>query len=138
MKKVDFTRVCVYDSVLAGDVVIDFPTEQQWKMKIENVRFVLPDGVVWNDMIGYIKVYSEGTHFIGSVTVNGDVKVRDTALPVIWPDQAGRQQVIGMFRGLSNAGSVGFYFSVLDKDKKKLELAQLIVVFVMTADDGRV
>jgi hypothetical protein len=138
MRKLDFNRVCVYDSTLGGDVIVDFPTDQQWKMKIENIRFTLPAETTWQDPIGFIKIYSEGSHFIGNVVVNGDIKVRDTALPLIWPDQVGRQQVIGLFRGLSNAGPVGFNFALLDKDKKKLTLDQLIVIFSMVAEDGKV
>ena len=138
MKKIDFNRVCVYDSNLEGDTVIEFSIEQQWKMKIDNIRFTMPPDTQWTDNIGFIKIYSEGSHFIGNVVVNGDLKVRDTALPVIWPDQVGRQQVIGTFRGLSNSGSVGFSFALLDANKKKVQLAQLIVVFSMVAEDGKV
>ena len=138
MKKIDFNKVCVYDSNLQGDTVIEFSIEQQWKMKIVNIRFTMPHEAVWTDNIGFIKIYSEGSQFVGTMAINGDVKVRNTGLPVIWPDQAGRQQVIGTFRGLSNSGSVGFSFALLDANKKKVELAQLIVVFSMVAEDGKV
>lgn len=138
MKKLDFQRIAVWDSSVEGDVVIDFPTELQWKMKIDQIRFTaLPESPAWTDQIGYIKIYSEASQFVGNVIVNGPIKIRDHALPVLYPDQIARTSVLGLFRGVSNSGPVGFRFGILNGSKQKVDMEKIIIVFTITAEDGK-
>jgi hypothetical protein len=137
MKTICFQRIAAYDSKQDGDVVIEFPNELQWKMRVEHVRFEMPVGEVWTHPIGYLKIYSDSSQFIGTVVTNGGVRMRDNALPIMYPDQAGRPTAIGTFRGVSNGGPVGFHFAVLGDDKKKIEMGRIIVIFTIFAEDGK-
>jgi hypothetical protein len=133
----EFHRVGLYDSALNTDIVIDFPKEQQWKMKVEHLRFTMPENSAWTDPIGFLKIQSESSQFIGTVITNGPTKMRDSALPILYPDQVLKQSVVGLFRGISNTGSVSFNFSMLGSDKKTVAVERMILVFCIMAEDGK-
>lgn len=138
MKTLDFQRYATYDTDQEGDTIIDFPKSQQWKMMITHLRFDMPDGITWDQPIAYLKIYSDASQFVGTVQTNGLTKMRDNALPVMFPDQLLKSSVVGIFRGFSNIGPVGFSFALLDDQKKKVDVQRIILFFTITAEDGKI
>jgi hypothetical protein len=137
MKSLGFQRVVLYDSSQDGDVMIDFPTGQQWKMVINHLRFFSKDGESWTDPVAFLKIYSSASQFVGTTIVNGGTRIVGAALPITFADQIAPSTVIGTFRGFANQGAVDFSFSMLDGSKTKVDVKRIIVIFTIMAEDGK-
>jgi len=130
-----FQRVICFDSDQGDVVTVDFTDDTKWKLSVDHIRFSLPNGQTWSGFSGFLKVSVETSGFQQNLLVtNGPNKIRGSALPIAFPDDASKMRTIGCLKGFSNRGPTNMTLSLLGPDVKTVNYEKLYVVMTIVDD----